>query len=151
MDFREYDWIKKTVSILSNRLSSVEAHEHVLYILTNPSADHSAQGIKTFQTAGENLAFGEVCYVKNDGKLWKADANSGLLPGLYLALEPITADTVGQFLMYGLIRDDSWAWPVGEVLYVDDTAGAITHTAPGTPQPVGVALSATIIDFRPQI
>jgi len=96
-----------------------------------PSSDHKASGITCEKTAGENVVFGEVCYMKSDGKLWKCDADAAAsVIGLYMALETVNADTTGTFLKQGWVRDDSWAWTVGSRLYCSTTAGDMTHTAP---------------------
>ena len=84
-------------------------------------------------TAGENVTIGQVCYMKSDGKLWKAKADDvSTMPGMYMALESISTDAAGRFLQSGVIREDNvFNFTVGAILYVDaSTAGAITSTAP---------------------
>lgn len=84
--------------------------------------------------AGENLVFGNVVYVKNDGKLWKAQANAAsTMPAILLALGIISADSWGEMLLTGFLRDDSRTFALGDTLYVSDTvAGLITATQPAT-------------------
>jgi len=120
----------------------------------SPSSDLSGSGSKVTATAGENLAFGEICYLKSDGKLWKADASAvGTMPVLFMAMATILADADGVFLKQGFARDDSWTWTVGASLYASETAGEMTETAPSTLnsiiQKVGWAYSATKVFFEP--
>lgn len=108
------------------------------------------------ETAGENLVFGNICYVKNDGKLWKAQSNaSTTMPGVAMAVATISADAAGLFVWSGKVRNDAWSWTPGKLLFVDaSTAGALTETAPGSGnfvQPVAVAISATIIMLKPSL
>ena len=121
-----------------------------------PDSDHTANGEYFNATAGENLVFGDLVYLKSDGKYWKADADATTtMPGVAIALETINADATGDFLRSGFARDDTWNWTVGGIIYVSTTAGSMTQTAPsGTGdqvQAVGVAYSADVIDFRPSL
>lgn len=121
-----------------------------------PASDHNVVGLKSQYTAGENLVFGNFCYLKSDGKMWKADADaSTTMPCLAMAAATITADDAGDFLEWGWARDDSWSWTVGSNLYVSTTAGALTHTAPSSNgdqvQFVGIATHADRIRFNPTL
>lgn len=107
--------------------------------------------------AGENLVIGDACYLKGaDSKMWKADANAAAtMPCLFLAVEIIAADALGQFLIFGFLRNDAWNWTLGGLLYVSTTPGSPTHTAPSETgnqvQVVGVAITADIIYFHPSL
>jgi hypothetical protein len=121
-----------------------------------PAADHTATGIKCNFTAGENLVFSDVCYVKSDGKLWKADADAIATSSVIaMALATINADASGSFLILGIARDDTWAWTVGGLIYLSTTGGAMTQTAPsGTDdviQILGVATHADRMFFNPNL
>ena len=121
-----------------------------------PSADHEASGVKVALTAGESVVFGDVCYIKSDGKLWKADASSDTTASaVAIAIATISADASGSFLIMGIGRDDTWAWTVGGLLYLSETTGAITQTAPITSgaqvQILGVATHADRILFKPEL
>lgn len=117
--------------------------------------DHTASGITVTATAGEILVFGNFCYLKSDGKLWKAKGDAAsTMPGFYMALAGIAADADGLFLEIGKVRDDSWSWTVGGILWIDtSTAGALTQTKPtgsgNQIQEAGIAMAATVIDLRP--
>ena len=118
-----------------------------------PTTDHTATGTIVTLTAGENLVFGDACYFKSDGKMWKVNADviatsTGLLA---VALATIAAEAAGSFLMEGYIRDDTWAWTVGGGIYLSTTAGGLTQTAPTGADDVvrlaGIAISADVMLF----
>lgn len=117
--------------------------------------DHTWCGLTCSGTAGENLVFGDICYLKSDGKYWKADADAAAtMPGAAMALASISADASGLFLKIGFVRDDSWsALTIGGIVYASTTAGAITQTAPSGSgdqvQELGYAETAVIIWFNP--
>ncbi|GAI76814.1 unnamed protein product, partial [marine sediment metagenome] len=109
-------------------------------------------------TAGENLAQFDVCYLKNDGKYWKADADAVTsMPVIAMATAAITADASGVFLLLGFVRKDAWAWAMGGLLYADEgtggTIGGMTQTAPAGAgdqvQVIGIAITADIIYLCP--
>jgi hypothetical protein len=120
-----------------------------------PTADHSFTGVVAVLTAGENLAIGDACYLKAaDSKMWKADADAeSTMPCIALAGGTIAADANGQFLLLGFIRDNSWAWTAGGLLYPHTTPGNPTQTCPSGSgdqvQVIGVAVTADIILFNP--
>ena len=120
-----------------------------------PSTDHAASGPQASLTAGEAVVFGEVCYVKSDGKLWKSDADAATtMPAMFMALATIGADAAGLFMVGpGFVRDDTWAWTVGGLIYADTTAGALSQTAPtgsgDQRQVVGIATHADRMYFCP--
>jgi hypothetical protein len=123
---------------------------------TAPSADTTAYGVKFQDTAGESLAFGNLVYRKSDSKLWKTDADaSTTMPGIAMAIASINADASGFFIQQGFVRDDSWNWTVGGLIYASTTAGAITQTAPtgsgDQVQVIGVAWTADIMLFNPSM
>jgi hypothetical protein len=95
--------------------------------------DRSFWGDCVILQAGENLAVTDIVYIKNDGKTWKANANSSTtLPAIALATSAISTDAWGVFLIKGFLRDDSnITFALGDKIYVDaSTAGEITPTAP---------------------
>jgi parallel beta-helix repeat protein len=106
-------------------------------------------------TAGENLVLGDVCYPKSDGKYWKAKADAiGTTPTVVMAMDTITANATGQFLLYGHITFGSWT--IGGKIYLSAaTAGASTQTAPSASgnqvQILGYAYSATVFFFNPNM
>jgi hypothetical protein len=119
-----------------------------------PASDETHSGDVTSLTAGEILAYGEVCYFKSDGKMWKADADaSTTMPVVGMAVAAIAADAAGDFILRGFVRDDTWNWTVGGLIYASTTAGALTQTAVSASgdqlQIVGWAKSADIMYFNP--
>ena len=125
-------------------------------LLAEPAADVTAVGLTESVTVGESVVFGNLLYIKSDGKWWKTDSNAAAtMPGLRLALATASADASCSCLMIGKARDDSWAWTVGGLIYASETAGALTQTAPTTSgaqvQLVGVAYHADKISFNPSM
>lgn len=134
----------------------LDLNQNYIELSPTPTSDHTANGIMTQLVYGESIALFEVLYMKSDGKLWRADADAEATSiGIYLALEAGSADQTKKVLMLGFARDDSWTWTVGGQLFLDTTTGALTQTRPsGTGDIIivlGIAKSATIIDFRPTI
>lgn len=128
------------------------------FLILDPAlgTNQTVNGYVAEMTAGETLAFGEVCYLKSDGKWWKADADAAsTMPGLAMCADAsIAADADGNFLMWGFARDDAWSWGTkGGMLYVDTTAGDFNQTAPSGSgdqvQVAGIAYTATVIFFNP--
>jgi len=121
----------------------------------NPGSDHAAVGVTTSATAGENVVIGDVCYLKSDGKFWKADADAEATAKgmLAIATASITADASGVFLLYGKLRDDTWNWTIGAELYVHTEGGNPTATRPSGAADIvriiGHAYSADIMFFNP--
>jgi hypothetical protein len=118
------------------------------------SGDHTSTGfVITGATAGEGVSFAGLCYLKSDGKYWKADANAKATTegDLVIALETLIANETGRFLKYGYIRDDSWAFTPGANLYVGESPGGITATKPSAigdcVRKIGNAYTATIVSF----
>ena len=123
-------------------------------ITSEPASDQTASGLLTTLIAGEALTFNEVCYLKSDEKYWKADADAAAtMPVVAMALGTIDADVPGTFLLRGFVRDDSWSWTVGGIVYASTTAGALTQTQPSGAgdqlQAVGVATHADRMLFAP--
>ena len=140
-----------------NSSKPILTYNHETDYITDLPSDQKVSGRVVRGQAGENLAIFEVCYMKSDGKLWKAQADAAAtMPALYMATEAILADAYGTFLTDGYARDDSWNWTVGAILHAfDDTAGAMIQTAPSDTgdqvQRVGIAVTADVVFFKPDI
>ena len=122
-------------------------------------ADDSVSGTTFTGQAGENLVWGNVVYLKSDGKFWKADFNATTTtPAVAFCTGTIAADAYGEFLEDGWVRDDSaYDFTFGAqagTVYLGES-GAITQTAPSGSgdqgQVLGWALEADIFYFRPQL
>ncbi|MFA9227987.1 MAG: capsid cement protein [Agathobacter rectalis] len=117
-----------------------------------PTNDLVASGQTTQLTAGEDLVFGDLVYVKSDGKMGKADADAiATSYCVAMALGTIANNAIGTFLLRGFVRNDAWNWTVGQPIYLSGTAGASTQTAPsGTLKCVlyvGMAMNADRMYF----
>lgn len=116
---------------------------------STPGSDHTGTGILSEWTAGETVAAGQVVYLKSDGKVWLADADAATtMPAIGIVETGGNADDTVTVLTHGFFRDDSWAWTVGGLVYVDTTtSGGLTQTAPsGTGDQVQVFGQATHAD-----
>ena len=120
-----------------------------------PSINNTWNGRVMSAVAGENLAIGDVCYLKSDGKFWKADADAEATSKgmLMMATNTIAGDASGLFLRKGFIRNDSWSFTVGAELFIHTTPGGPTSTKPsGTGdivRIVGYAYTTSIVYFDP--
>lgn len=114
--------------------------------------DLNSKAITIIATAGENLVSGNLCYLKNDGKYWKASntAASTASTRLVLANATINANATGEFIVTGQYTTTGLS--AGSNYFVG-AAGAITTTSPTTEdyvvRPVGTALSTTVLEFNP--
>jgi hypothetical protein len=120
--------------------------------------DHTSTGFTiSGAIAGENVAFPNLCFFKSDNKYWKTDADAKATTDgeLAIALESTTAESTGKFLKLGYIRDDSWSFTIGDMLYVDTTSGSITATKPSgvgdCVRRIGYAHATNIIWVAPDL
>lgn len=118
------------------------------------TSDHTGSGIIIQDTVGEAVSIGDILYMKNDGKWWKADADAATtMPGAGLAMEAETANQDCTILLFGFFRDDSWTYTAGGIIYVSITPGPPTQISPSGSgdqvQVLGIAITATVILFNP--
>lgn len=120
------------------------------------ASDTTASGEIISATAGENVAFGDVCYFKSDGKFWKTDADAEATSKgmLAMAIATISGDAAGLFLKRGYARKDAWNWTVAAELWLDTaTAGGMTETKPSGAADIvrlaGYAKAADYVEFDP--
>jgi len=115
--------------------------------------DLNNKSITTEETAGESLVSGNLCYLKSDGKYWKADASADTTckTELLMCIDTISADATGTFIKLGEFTTTGLT--ASSLYYVSETAGAITATAPTTSTSIqriiGTALSTTVLKFNP--
>jgi len=121
------------------------------------NADHTTSGITAEMLAGGAIsAFDLVCVHTTTQEVLEADA-SAYATARVIGIAPaaISDTATGTILLQGFIRDDTWTWTTGSTLYLSETAGAMTHTAPTTDgafvQVVGVALSPDVVYFNPSM
>lgn len=121
-----------------------------------PSSDNTALGdITNDIVAGESVAFGNIVYLKSDGKWWKATNTAIATTGMTgMVLESKSADSAVKVLLRGFVRDDDYAFTVGSPVYLG-ASGAVTQTAPTTDdyviQVLGFATHADRFYFNPSV
>ena len=119
--------------------------------------DHTASGEVIQLDANAATTIGDVVFINNIGEaqLCKADAITNCRYAFAVCASPsIGAHAAGKWLTKGSIRDDTWNWTVGGLIYVSTigtTGNTLTQSAPSGSgnviMPVGVALSADIMYF----
>ena len=108
--------------------------------------------VKTL-TAGENLVDGNLCYLKSDGKMWKASRSATTTIAGFLAIctETIATDNTGGFHYSGVYTTTGLT--IGNILFIHTTVGEWTGTKPSATgnliRIIGYALSATELEFNP--
>jgi hypothetical protein len=116
--------------------------------------DLNGKALAIIGTAGENLVAGNLCYLKSDGKYWKASNTSVTTAStkLVMANATISANATGELIVFGQFTTTGLT--AGSNYFVG-AAGAITTTAPSTEdyvvRPVGTALSTTVLEFNPSV
>lgn len=102
------------------------------------SADERYSGITVAATAGATLAFGDICYLDVTATEWlladaSAASTSGNVP-LGICVDASTDGNATSMLLIGTVRSAAFPASValGAPLYVSETAGDITATAPTT-------------------
>jgi hypothetical protein len=125
-----------------------------------PGSDHTASGIKITLTANENQNFGDVCYIDSSGEAHLADADAIATSSVVVmcADSSISANNSGNYLLFGIARDDTWNWTAGSLIYLSltgTTGNTLTATAPSAVndvvQIIGVATHADRIFFKPSL
>ena len=121
-----------------------------------PTTDHTSTGLTAQMLAGGAIgAFQTVCIHTVANEVVVSDANAAAtMPVIGICTAAAISDTAtGTILLQGFIRDDSWNWTVGGIVYASETAGELTQTAPTTSgalvQALGVALSGDVVYFSP--
>ena len=123
-------------------------------------ADAKCSGTTATFTAGEALSIGEACYLKSDGKMWKAVATAAATSRcVAMAAAGISADAPGLFLLRGFLQSTATfpSYTIGGALYTpeaeESSENVPEQTAPDTDgdfvQVIGYAVTADIIYFDP--
>jgi len=134
----------------------LDMNEHSIEMTYMPNAsDLTHSGIITKFWCDIATTFGDLLYYGSSG-LAKADANgTNTYPAVYMAVETISSGNWCHVIHTGMVRQNTWNWTLGQILYMSETAGGITATAPTTSgsivQVIGQAITADVIDFRPQL
>jgi len=131
-----------------------------VFLNASPITNLLGHGVKVRLTAAVNVAFGDVCYINSSGKCALIDADGiATMSGIVMCVDStITADNVGNWIFMGTARNDAWSWTVGVLIYGSTTGtsgNTMTQTKPtgvdDVVQVLGVALSATVVYFAPQL
>jgi hypothetical protein len=112
----------------------------------------------TGRNCGEALGQWDAVYLNSaegdGGDIWhEADATtgSGEFPAFGIAVAACTDTNEAKIMVRGVARNDSWTWTTGDAIYLGETDGTITATAPSTSgdcvQIIGWALSPDEIYF----
>lgn len=123
--------------------------------LTEPVKDLSANGINSYGTVSSNNAgYGAALYMTADGNYEEANAASAsTMPCTALALEPDAGRK--KILLQGYIRNDSWSFTPGGLVYVSPANGVITQTPPSETgeqvQILGYAIKSNALFFNPNM
>jgi len=121
------------------------------------STDHTYSGMSAEMLAGGAIGAQDlVCIHTTTSEVVVADASAvGTARAIGIAPAAISDTATGTVLLQGFIRDDSWNWTTGGVLYTSETAGDLTQTAPTTDgafvQVVGIALSPDVAYINPSL
>jgi hypothetical protein len=108
--------------------------------------------IVTFGTG--SLTAGNLYYLSSTGAWTGADASAESTAKGMLAIALGTAPSNGM-LVRGYARNSAWTQTTGDVLYLSETTGEITNTAPSTAASiiriVGYMINATndVVYFNP--
>lgn len=131
--------------------------------LSTALVDLSYSGTTISQTAGEALLRGDVVYYKNDGKVYKAKADStSTMICIGIATAPFAINSSATLLIDGAIRNSSvFSFTVGgqassssAIVYVSETtSGGVTQLRSTTSQHIvqiiGYAVTNDILSFKP--
>lgn len=126
---------------------------------TVPTTDGHATGPTTsdFVSGYTSSAVGDLVYLDSSSKWQKTDANTAALYNGFLGIALAVAATDAALLVAlpgSFVYATGFpALTVGSPVYMSETAGAITHTAPTTTDSatrvVGFAVTADVIYFNP--
>jgi hypothetical protein len=102
------------------------------------------KGFRISGTAGEDLSKGDVVCIKDaDGEVYQADADdSDLRPAVGVIGHAADEDGTVEIVVQGILAGQS-GLAEGDNVYLSDTAGSLTQTAPDWRQKMGVAISGT--------
>jgi len=122
------------------------------------SGDEKWSGTVIAGTSGvTTLAVGDLCYLNANDSRWElVDANlsDGYDKQLGICVLAGADGAATEMLIYGKVRSAAFpAFTVGSPLYISETAGDCTHTAPVTTDAatriIGIAITAEDLLFNP--
>ena len=133
----------------------LDLNQFYLQLDPTPTANLTGSGIMASVTVDSNaIGVGALLYMAADGNYDETDADAvGTMPCSAMALETLTGTK--EVLLQGYMRDDTWTWTRGGVLYASTTPGEMNQTAPSGSgdqvQIVGIATGVTTIYFNPNL
>lgn len=148
-----YQFKKAVIYAIGTDEYVIDIQDNDVYDIGVLSADHTWKGtVFAGLQAGATIAQFEAVYIGESSKWLLADANgSGTFPAMGLALAAYSDTNPARVLTKGIVRDDTWDWTIGGLIYLSATAGGLTQSAPSTSgdkvQVVGRALTADIAYF----
>jgi hypothetical protein len=120
-------------------------------------ANATTTGMTAEMLAGGTIgAMDAVCIHSVTQEVVIADASAvATARAIGFAPAAISDTATGTILLQGTVRDDTWTWTPGGAIYLSETGGSVTQTAPTTSgafvQVVGVALSPVLMYFNPDM
>ena len=147
-----------TSGLTANDNISIADGKHIN--LTTPllaGADHTATGTTAQMLAGAAItAFQLVCIHSTTQEVVPADASAAATSrAIGIALADISDTATGTILFHGFVRDDTFNFTTGGVVFLSETTGALTQTAPTTSdafvQAVGIALEPDVVFINPSV
>jgi len=112
-------------------------------IPANATESWSQKWVRFSVTAGETLALGDiVCIKASDGYAYEADANDAdLRPAVGIIGKGGASGSAVEIVVIGVLKGQTAASP-GARIYLSETAGEVTTTAPTNSQVVGWVMGA---------
>jgi hypothetical protein len=111
---------------------------------------------QNFQTS-EIISKYNTVFIDPTGKVKRSSSfNSSTLPVIAIAPQETAANQKNNFITYGIVKNTSWNWSAGEILYASNSFGEIISESEVSSlgsgnyvQRIGVALSSDQIFFNP--
>lgn len=100
--------------------------------------------------ATETLSNGNAVFINSSGLWERADATEFAAHGIFVGIDDVTVGEVATVLIHGTVRRSAWSWTPGNSIYLTNTPGEISHTAPIAPdliQRIGYAITDKIAYF----
>ena len=161
------DWIATTSGINSNNCTSdvvndatpqlggnLDLSDYSIVMDSLPDSNYGASGmIYNMQVDINDTGVGCPLHMDTDGHLVQCTAVSGStsMPCSMMALE--TGTGMKRVLWSGSLRNDSWSWSQGDIIYVSTVDGALTNVKPNNGhwvQEIGISSHTNVVLFRPK-
>lgn len=149
---KTFSTIPKTTGGNATDPTELVNYAQALALLTGTT---SVDRIVVAGTAGETVAAGNLCYLKeSDGRWWKADADLAASAENVILGFAQGAGTAGNSVTNGVLiwgKDtNQTGLTANSIYYVSNTAGAISLTVGNKEVTAGFSLSTTSILFNPR-